>query len=492
MKSTRTLRSSAHALPIAALAVLTLAALPARAEVFIPTTTNDSAGSCGAECSLRQAIIAANANPGPDVIVLSAGIYSLFVAGADEQAGATGDLDILDDLSIVGDGAGSTIIDGRQLDRVLDIHSGVTVDILGVTLRNGKAGQGGAVLSSGKLTLTRSVVADSTATSGFGGGVLSDGNASDLTLLQTTISGNTAFGGGGGLAVRNSLAASETTISGNRSATGQGGGVYVFADTNASFLDVTITQNTAALGAGGVFAESAPFTSVKHASFKSSILAGNTAPTHPDCSGAVRSDGWNLVGVGDDCIDFGPSHTDLVGTPAAPVNPKLGPLQNNGGPTSTHLPQADSLAINRGNGCGPIDQRGQARPVGSCDVGAVEVAEGGCLTGGTTLCLNNDRFKVTVVWKTRKGDTGAGQAIRLTTDSGYFWFFDPSNVELTIKVLNGCGTNSRFWVFMSGLTNVQVTVTVTDTLSGQVKTYINPQGTDFVPRLDTQAFATCG
>ena len=114
-----------------------------------------------------------------------------------------------------------------------------------------------------------------------------------------------------------------------------------------------------------------------------------------------------------------------------------------------------------------------------------------CLTGATNLCLSNSRFRVDVTWKTPDGRTGAGQAVALTPDTGYFWFFAASNVEMVIKVLNACTLNQRFWVYAGGLTNVQVTVTVTDTMTGTMKTYTNPQGTAFRPVQDTSAFATC-
>ncbi|HVG06284.1 MAG TPA: hypothetical protein VNM67_01155, partial [Thermoanaerobaculia bacterium] len=106
------------------------------------------------------------------------------------------------------------------------------------------------------------------------------------------------------------------------------------------------------------------------------------------------------------------------------------------------------------------------------------------------LCLNKSRFQVQVTWTTAAGN-GAGQAIQLTDESGFFTFFDPSNVELTVKVLNGCALGGHYWVFMSGLTNVGVQVTVTDTKTGAVKTYNNPLNKTFAPVLDTSAFASC-
>jgi len=103
------------------------------------------------------------------------------------------------------------------------------------------------------------------------------------------------------------------------------------------------------------------------------------------------------------------------------------------------------------------------------------------------LCLNAGRFSLRMQWATPDGRSGAGQAVALTGDTGYFWFFSSNNVEMIVKALNACGFNSRFWVFAGGLTNVEVVLTVTDTQTGVVKAYANPQGTPFQP----SAFATC-
>jgi len=82
-------------------------------------------------------------------------------------------------------------------------------------------------------------------------------------------------------------------------------------------------------------------------------------------------------------------------------------------------------------------------------------------------------------------------AIPGTSDTGQFWFFSSQNVEMVVKVLNGCGFNQRYWVFAGGLTNVQTVVTVRDTRTGISKTYTNPQGTAFQPVQDTSAFMGC-
>jgi hypothetical protein len=115
---------------------------------------------------------------------------------------------------------------------------------------------------------------------------------------------------------------------------------------------------------------------------------------------------------------------------------------------------------------------------------------GACATAGSALCLNNGRFRITASWQSSTA-SGSGTPIQLTTDTGYFWFFNSANVEMVIKVLNACTLISRYWVFAGGLTNVNVTVTVTDTQTGAVRTYVNPQGTAFQPIQDTGAFSTC-
>ncbi len=110
-----------------------------------------------------------------------------------------------------------------------------------------------------------------------------------------------------------------------------------------------------------------------------------------------------------------------------------------------------------------------------------------CAAGGTTLCLHDGRFQVDVSWQTRGGRQGAGQAVPLTTDTGYFWFFSDSNVELVIKVLDGRPINGHFWVFYGALSDVAYTITVTDTETGVANTYENPQGT-LSSHGDTEAF----
>ncbi len=116
--------------------------------------------------------------------------------------------------------------------------------------------------------------------------------------------------------------------------------------------------------------------------------------------------------------------------------------------------------------------------------------EVGCASD-SALCLGGGRFQIQAMWKTADGTSGSGHPVALTSDSGYFWFFDPSNVELAVKALNGCGVNGHYWVFAGGLTNVEVTLTATDTATGETRTYANVQGSAFRPIVDTVAFGSC-
>lgn len=115
---------------------------------------------------------------------------------------------------------------------------------------------------------------------------------------------------------------------------------------------------------------------------------------------------------------------------------------------------------------------------------------GPCVADSTTLCLNNNRFQVRGTFNTGS-QSGQAQVVKLTSDTGYLWFFSAQNVEAVVKVINACSFNNRYWVFAGGLTDVEVTLTVTDTQNGAVKQYTNPRGVKFSPVQDTNALATC-
>jgi CSLREA domain-containing protein len=198
---------------------------------FCATT---SLPSEGVRCTLRAAIQEANAQSGADTIQLPAGAFMLTIAGPDEDAALTGDLDVLGDLTLTGAGAASTVIDANQLDRSLDISSGVAVEVRGLTIRNGRALYGGGIRSLGyQLALLDSVVSHNVARIA-GGGILTEGGTSNVVLTRSVITDNVATGGppgavGGGIrgdtvSLIDSTAADN--VVGSESGSGQGGGIH--------------------------------------------------------------------------------------------------------------------------------------------------------------------------------------------------------------------------------------------------------------------------
>jgi predicted esterase len=116
-----------------------------------------------------------------------------------------------------------------------------------------------------------------------------------------------------------------------------------------------------------------------------------------------------------------------------------------------------------------------------------------CVADATHLCLQRGRFRVAVTWQDGTGRTGAGSVTpaAVSADSGVLWFFDPSNWEMLVKVLDGCAVNQRVWVFSAATTDVEYTLTVTDTVTNQVRSYHNKAGQNAAAVTDTNAFAVC-
>jgi hypothetical protein len=111
-----------------------------------------------------------------------------------------------------------------------------------------------------------------------------------------------------------------------------------------------------------------------------------------------------------------------------------------------------------------------------------------CVPTPTSLCLDGNRFRVEARWRVApQGESGAGTAVALTADTGYFWFFSPNNIELVTKVVDGRAVNGRFWVFYGALSDVEYEITVTDTATGEVRIYSNPPGR-LSSLADTSAF----
>ena len=228
---------------------------PVQAATITVNTTDDELNSDG-DCSLREAIQAANtdaavdacaAGSGDDAITLPAGTYTLALAGAGEDSNATGDLDISSNLTITGAAAATTIIDGGAIDRVLQVNSG-TVTLNSITIQNGDvAGSGGGIENKGTLTLVASIVTNNTASINAGG--IFNNLGKTLTLTNSTVSDNTStFDGAGIFNQGGTVNLTGSTVSGN---TGRNGG-GIKSDNNATLTitESTISGNTAEFGAG--------------------------------------------------------------------------------------------------------------------------------------------------------------------------------------------------------------------------------------------------
>ena len=114
-----------------------------------------------------------------------------------------------------------------------------------------------------------------------------------------------------------------------------------------------------------------------------------------------------------------------------------------------------------------------------------------CVASATKLCLAGGRFHVSVRWRDFSGNAGDGQAVPETAASGLFWFFSENNLEMLVKVLDGCGLNDRYWVFAAATTDVEYDLTVKDATTGEQKSWHNPLGTASPAITDTGALAVC-
>ena len=237
---------------------------------------------------------------------------------------------------------------------------------------NSATSDGGGISNEGTLTLAHSTISGNTATS-EGGGIWNEGT---LTLMDSTVSGNIAaegFGDGGGIWNSGTLAVTSSTVSGNIAAV-EGGGIYDI-DGSVTLIGSTVTGNAAEAG-GGISIASDTVELVN------TMVAKNTAAFGLDCFGSPTSLGYNLIGDVSGC-GFTATTGDLVGDDANPIDPLLGPLQDNGGPTFTHAllagsPAVDSIPVADCNDIDGVpvatDQRGVSRPQGSaCDIGAYEL-----------------------------------------------------------------------------------------------------------------------
>jgi CSLREA domain-containing protein len=243
---------------------------------FTVNTTLDDLTPANGKLSLREAITKANDNAGADVIVLPVGVFRITQTGAGEDANTTGDFDITSAVTIQGAGAGLTIINGQQLDRVFDVFgsgpSSIKVIFQGATVRNGVVtGPGGGIsVVNADLVVRDCAITDNRA-SGPGGGISNNDlpGTGNVKLLRSTVARNLtgATGGGGTVIGGSTLTVADSTVRRNSAALGGGG---IDAST-ARLTNSTVSGNSAGGSGGGIDASTATLTN--------SIVSGNTAAT---------------------------------------------------------------------------------------------------------------------------------------------------------------------------------------------------------------------
>ena len=342
--------------------------------------------------SLREAIVAANSTAGADTITFDAGVFTGGVASVIRLA--EGELTVTESVHLDGAGLGvvitadaagdDTLVPGTfitdldntaeserddNLGRVLEVTApgGDVVTLTGLTLTGGDTignGVGGGVSSfNADLVLTSSTVSGN---QGFRGGGIFTGFGA-VTLTSSTVSGNLSSGSGGGIqTLSGDVTLTSSTVSGNQTGgAGDGGGIDSGGE--VVITSSTVVGNSAGERGGGIFVSNAPV------EIRNSIVAGNTdssgAPDLRPAPGQALTVEFSLIG---DNTGSGLSEAqtpdangNLIGSAAGsgPVDPLLGPLQDNGGPTQTHALLPSSPALDAGDSAKSFDQRGQTRPI---------------------------------------------------------------------------------------------------------------------------------
>ncbi|MEM1203118.1 MAG: hypothetical protein AAGN66_07800 [Acidobacteriota bacterium] len=170
------------------------------------------------------------------------------------------------------------------------------------------------------------------------------------------------------------------------------------------------------------------------------------------------------------------------------VNPSAG-VSDHGGTLGVVTTEPIRRFTVRPLGCG-IDE--QCSQILNLDDLTISTEAGRCLPSSSRMCLQDGRFQVEVTWKDFAGFTDDAQVVPFgSADSGLFWFFEADNWEMLVKVLDACGVNGHFWVFSAATTNVEYTLRVVDTETGQSKEYFNALGNAAAALTDTSAFETC-
>jgi hypothetical protein len=313
----------------------------------------------------------------------------------------------------------------------------------------------GGIYNGGLLALTDTTL-DGNFANQNGGGIDNDGGT--VTVTGCTLSGNSANTfAGGGIYNQGTLTLTDSTLSGNSMTGGAGGGIY-----NVRALTLTgctVSGNSAAGGGGIANAGSGTI------GIRNTILAGNQASTSRDVSGSLNSQGYNLIGDGTGGSGF--VGTDLVGAADMPIDPMLGPLQDNGGPTFTTVLASGSPALDAGDPAelGTADQRGVFRS-GGVNIGAYQASASRLVLTAPDTVASGVPFDLSVAAVDPFGQAAVGYTGTVTFSSSDN---DPAVVlppHYTFTLADA-GTV----VFLGGVTLItegDQTITATDTSDGTI------------------------
>jgi fibronectin-binding autotransporter adhesin len=347
--------------------------LPAVADTtFTVTSAADTDGStCGSDCTLRQAINAANAAGGQDTIRFA-------ITGSSEIDVASELPAVSDSAGLTIDGAGSTnvTINGGNAVRVISVDQGAELTLADLIIANGNAGtgNGGAIFNQAGTVTVRDATLSGNTSGASGGAIFNNGGV--VTVSGSTFSANQAASGAGGAILNTAdggLAVTNSTFAGN--AAGSGGAILNTGGAGLVVSYSTLFQNRANQGGGGGILNDP---SGGTATVRATILAGSPPGQGGSCSGTIADGGYD-IDDGTTCGFSAANHS------VSNANPRLDPhgLQSNGGPTQTVAILLASPAVDAippGTlGCGTdvtADQRGRHRPQGPrCDSGAFELAQ---------------------------------------------------------------------------------------------------------------------
>jgi hypothetical protein len=275
--------------------------------------------------------------------------------------------------------ATATVTNGTLRDNAFGIRNfGVATlersSIEGNTTLAGDSGAG--VANFGVLNMVDTVVRDNTASDGAGIQNIGIARMEACTIFGNRTTGMVGTRSGGGIWNSGTLEMANCTVSGNQAEAGQGGGVWNTEAGSLTMRNCTVSDNAAGSG-GGVAVASGTV------ALANTIVALNSAGEAIDCQGGAMSLGYNLIGNTTGC-DVTAEEGDQFGSAKISIDPMLGPLQDNGGPTLTQALLLGSPAIEAGNplepgsggnACEGTDQRGIVRPQGTiCDIGAYEAS----------------------------------------------------------------------------------------------------------------------